>query len=194
MIDERKLLEDIYKYYSIDSNDNVCINSKHCLRQAKINKKGLFKEQKIFQEIIGSLNEYTIIDWTDENACCYEIKILLHKNQDILDDDKRLINALGGVRRDVRVFISILEPYYYLFLEETKYIEKNEQWLFETIKEPAQEFIEVIRKIDNCLLKSGYKKLQDNDVKVILPGIGTELKELGKATVFDCLFTDVVSL
>jgi len=191
----KKILTDTYKYYSVDlDKDDISKKSKQLLRQRKIGQKGLFKDQKIFREIVRNIKEYSVIDWTDETACCYEFKILLHKGQDILDDDKGLIKALGGVRNDLRVFISVLEPYYYLFVEETKYVENNDQWLFRTIKLPAQEAVKIIKEVEDCLLLKGYQRLLDDDVETVVPDIETELSELTKATVFDCLFTDVVSL
>jgi len=180
MIEKEKLLTDIYK---------------RLLRERKISQKGLLEDQKIiFQDMVATVKEYAVVDWTDEDACCYEFKILLHKNQNILDDDRTLIEVLGGVRYDLRVFISVLEPYYYMFLEETRYREADNQWLFRTIKLSKQDVAKVIKEVDNCLLSKGYRKLSENDVKMVVPQIETELRELNEANIFDCLFTDVVNL
>ena len=179
MIEKEKLLTDIYK---------------RLLRERKISQKGLLEDQKIFQDMVATVKEYAVVDWTDEDACCYEFKILLHKNQNILDDDRTLIEVLGGVRYDLRVFISVLEPYYYMFLEETRYREADNQWLFRTIKLSKQDVTKVIKEVDNCLLSKGYRKLSENDVKMVVPQIETELRELNEANIFDCLFTDVVNL
>lgn len=192
MIDKKKLLEEVYKYYDKYSTDEVTTMSKQYLRQKKIKAKGALKEQKIFTDIIGEIKEYAIVDWNDEDACCYEFKILLHKNQNIMDDDKRLIEKLGGTRNDLRVFISVLEPYYYLFLEETKYYEINNHWTFRTIEVSTPEEGEIVNKIDACLLQRGYEKLTSKDVKIIIPDIETELLYIGEVKVFNCLFTDLL--
>lgn len=32
-----------------------------------------------------------MLDWTDCDSCCYEFKILLHKGQELLDDDVKIL-------------------------------------------------------------------------------------------------------
>jgi len=194
MIDRRKLMTDIYMYYPKSSDNSDNIKSKQLLRHERIDHKGLFVNQNLFHDMKAVFKEYAVVDWTDEYACCYEIKILLHENQNILDDDRKLLEVLGGTRYDLRIFISVLEPYYYIFLEETTYIEAEDQWLFSTIKFPRQDMAKIIRNIDNCLLLKGYKKLSENDVIIVVPQIETDLKKLNEVIIFDCLFTDMVNL
>ena len=58
MIEKEKLLTDIYK---------------RLLRERKISQKGLLEDQKIFQDMVATVKEYAVVDWTDEDACCYVI-------------------------------------------------------------------------------------------------------------------------
>lgn len=194
MANKEKLLRDVYKYFSVCSADEDIAQEKQRLRQEKIDKKGVLIEQKLFRDILACTKDYAVVDWTDKDACCYELKILLHKNQEILDDDTILMKVLGGIRRDLRVFISVLEPYYYSFVEETKYIEKTNQWSFKKIEMRTKRTDDVIIILHNCLAQNGYEELLDSDVKTVVADIETELSELTKTTIFDCLFTDVVSL
>lgn len=192
ILKNEKLLQDVYKYYSTFTNHEI-YNKKKELRQKKIDVK---EDAKIgfYKDVSEIARGYAILDWTDYESCCYEFKILLHKAQNLLDDDIELINVLKGVRNDLRIFISILEPYYYMFIEETKYLEHDRLWLFNKIDIYDKE-IEILKnKLDTYFTKKKYIKLLDSDVKILVPNIQTEYKDLGTVNVFDCLFTDLVTV
>lgn len=138
--------------------------------------------------------DYVLVDWTDNESCCYEFKILLHKNQEILDDDTILVKTLNGERSDLRIFVSILEPCYYMFIERTKYTDANDKWKFDTVKCLNQEITKLLKDIESYFCKKGYRKFFDDEVKEKVPDIETELKEVNEVIVFDCLFTDLVKL
>ena len=62
---------------------------------------------------------YPLINWINlEDYPDIEYKILLHKHQDILDDDDLLLTHLTGVRREVLLWISIIGKYYYYSIEK----------------------------------------------------------------------------
>lgn len=193
MVNTKKLLSDIYKYYPSILDDNTKRKSKSILRLCKIEKKSKLSEL-IEREPFHRLSHYAVIDWTDRDACCYEFKILLHKNQAILDDDTKLIKVLGGTRYDLRVFISVLEPYYYMFVEKTQYNEKTNKWTFETIKNLTKEVRDIKKTINDYLYSKGYTKLLENEVRMIVPDVKTDFKAINEVNVFDCLFTDLVDL
>lgn len=186
------IFKDIYKYYSIDLGENY--GAKENLRQKKIKNKINAEGKKILQDIINIANGYEVVDWTDYESCCYEFKVLLAKNQSILDDDKELIKALNGARKDLRVFVSVLEPYYFLFVEKTEYIETKNKWIFNTIKNNSTEDESLLEKIRGYLVGKGYSELSEREVKTIVPNIQTDLKDFNEVQVFDCLFTDLVSI
>lgn len=191
-MEKETILKDIYKYYPINSEENN--DTEKRLRQMKIKNKSDIQGKKISQDIANIAKGYKVVNWTDYESCCYEFKVLLAKNQLILDDDKELMKELNGVRKDLRIFISVLEPYYFMFVEETKYIEKKDKWTFNTMKTYSIEIENLLEKISSYLSEKGYVELSDDDVKMIVPGIQTDLKEFNKAQVFDCLFTDLVSI
>lgn len=182
-MDKNKLLADVYKYYSIGTVKN---ESKENLRQEKTKN----RHQEFFKALTEFSENYTVIDWTNEESCCYEYKILMHKNQDLLDDDIVLLKALGGVRNDLYIFISALEPYYHIFAEETNYI-TQEELSFKKIEINDPEIKILANKIDDYFSQIGYVKLSEEDVITPVPNVETELRELNKAIVFDCLFTDL---
>lgn len=187
-----KLLQEVYKYYSTFTNDEIYDEKKE-LRQKEIDVKRVAGKD-FFQDVSEIARGYAILDWTDYESCCYEFKILLHKDQNLLDDDTELINVLKGIRNDLRIFISILEPYYYMFIEETKYLENDNIWMFNIIDIHDKEIESLKNKLDTYFIKRKYTKLLDDDVKVLVPNIQTDYKDLGTVNVFDCLFTDLVTV
>lgn len=156
--------------------------------------KNLEEEKNFFMDISNVADVYEVVNWTSEESYCYEFKILLCENQEVLDDDIILMKKLNGVRMDLRIFISAIAPYYYMFTEETKYEEANNKWQFITIENLDKKTEELMKKLDFYINKRNYEKLTSAIAKTIVPGIETEIKELGKATVFDCLFTDMVDI
>lgn len=152
------------------------------------------EEKSLFMDIFNLAGACEVVNWTSGESYCYEFKILLCENQKILDDDIILIKELNGVRMDLRIFISAVAPYYYMFTEETKYDESDNKWQFITVEKTDEKTEELVKKIDCCMKKRNYEKLTPTIVKTTVPGIETELKESGQATVFDCLFTDMVDI
>lgn len=187
------ILNDIYKYYPVSGEYETIDKAKIKLKQHKIKDKK-FLEEKIFQNIKNSVEGYTVANWTDNESCCYEFKILIHRNQELLDDDKILMKVLNGVRVDLRVFVSVLEPYFYMFVEETRYIEAEDKWKFTTMKIYNEEIGELLNEICKCLFKMSYNQLTDSSALIRVPHLETALKETNKANVFDCLFTDLVTI
>ena len=182
MGDRNTLLKCIYKYfppYSIFyANKRIHLQSKDKLFQEIV----LKKLSKIF-------NSYAVVDWTEEESFCYEYKILLHENQPILDDDIELMKALHGERNDLWVFVSILAPYYYVKAEKTQYCE-GDKWLFNNLIISDDKIQKLLIEIDKYFLDMGFSKLSDEDIKIRVPFVATELKSYNEVTVFDCLFTD----
>ena len=120
--------ERIYYYYSKEK-----MNVQEKIRQKSMKEQSDLEIIEIKKEIKSLFSEYAIIDWTDEESCCYELDILMHEMQKILDDDIELITLLGGERKDLRVFFSVIGKYYYRFLERTEYNFLSKTWSFFTI-------------------------------------------------------------
>ncbi|MBO8173203.1 MAG: hypothetical protein H0Z33_15100 [Bacillaceae bacterium] len=144
--------------------------------------------------LINLFKGYEVINRTDfESSNCYEYRILLHKNQKILDDDIELMNHLNGKRVDLFIFISILEKYYYYFTNETLYDFNIKKWSFKNVKLPNR-ILPLVSEFNNFMSHKGYEKLDDTMVRRIVDEIETEHIEKGKVNIFNCLFTDLISL
>lgn len=158
----------------------------------KASKYSLLNAEKVLQDFRNIIVGYKIVDWTDKESRCLEYKILLHKNQLLLDDDKELINELGGTRKDLRIFISVIDTYYYMFVEETRYIEALGEWRFQKKEITYDSELQwITKRVDGYLRNLGYKRLFEKDVKMKVTDIEMEYKEPNDINVFDCLFTDL---
>lgn len=201
------ILKDIYKYYptvheTFENNKDkifykhypmiyeTTYSDKDKLRMKKINSKK-FHKNKLRKDIARILKGYAVIDWVEDSACCYEYRVLLHKNIDIMDDDIMLMEKLHGERNDLNIYISVLEPYYYLEVLKTTYTEKDSEWKFFTMKEYSIQYIELMNKIDRYFYKKGYRKLTDAETLIPVPDVETIYKDVNKVNVFHCLFMDL---
>lgn len=195
MLNHKNILKSIYSYYPLLSdNDGDACSKRENLEKQKVKNSKKFPKIPLLHDIENIFKEYSLVDWTDSESCCYEFKILLHKYQDIIDDDTILMNVLNGERFDLRIFISILEPYYYMFIERTNNTEANDTWGFSTVECFNKEIDRLLKSIEEYFSKQGYRKLSDEEAKTKVPDIETELKEVSEVNVFDCLFTDLVKL
>lgn len=190
-MNNRSILKMIYKYYPLVTEKSGIEKVK--MRMDKIQKKMICKNDRL-NKIITIARDYEVVDWTDAEACCYEFKILLHKYTPILDDDKVLIKKLNGERNDLRIFISVLEPCYYMFEEKTTYYESEDWWEFRTEESNTDEVRKLKEEIKTYLWEYGYIELSHGDVIMPVPKVETSYKEIGQVNVFDCLFTDLVRI
>jgi hypothetical protein len=121
----KQVIDTIYLYFpnNLSFTDPNYILSLQYKRMLKIRDKHLIdnsKKESLWEKLTNVLKEYCVVDWTDlKSNNCYEYRILLHKNQPILDDDNELIKALNGKRQDLFLFISILDNLFYMFINET---------------------------------------------------------------------------
>ncbi|MEL7633485.1 MULTISPECIES: hypothetical protein [Sporomusa] len=153
------------------------------------------KNELLNGQLIKLFDGYEVIIWTDlENYNDYEYRILLHRNQPILDDDIELIQALGGERLDLLLFVSILNNYFYFLVQETKVDIVTKEWSFKNVSDYMKEIELLISKLRSFLDKQGYIEVTNEMANIIIDDVETELKSKGKARVFDCLFTDLISI
>lgn len=162
------------------------------LRQRCLNNQTLGRT--LLQILQSVFPRYVVVDWTNlEDANCYEYKILLHRDQPILDDDVQLIRTLGGNRTDLRLFVSILDKYYYFFVEETLYDDKSKKWSFITVNQFSIQIAKNINSFRERMKLEGYTELSRGIVETTVKGIETELVPENKVKVFHCLFTDLIT-
>lgn len=133
---------------------------------------------------------YPLINWINlEDYPDIEYKILLHKHQDILDDDDLLLTHLKGVRRDVFLWISIIGKYYYYSIEKMKKRSDQYYFCYDTLRETDE--IAMIQRLEQFLTQEGYAKVPEDAANYILEDIETELSVRGETTIFKCLFNDL---
>ncbi|MBM7616434.1 hypothetical protein [Alkaliphilus hydrothermalis] len=178
--------------------DKEIFNIIHSSRSIENKTELVYLHQKKCNNILLTFREsfknYVISNWSDtESANCCEMKILLHENQGLLDDDKLLLSCLGGTRRDLRIFFSLISNYCFYFIEETEFDEENSIWKFTQVSE--EELNSNIKLLLTQLIRElGYKKLDSESAKRIISDVQMEFVDDGNVTVFHCLFTDLVDL
>lgn len=150
------------------------------------------KYKNIEKTIDKSLKNYYLKIWPKTNEAGIHFSILLHKGQDILDDDVELLKSLGGRRLDLEVYISKLTKVYYLYVMETIYM--NNEWTFKVFN--VDQFVdkEIIRNLEIVFDQLGFCRLTRDLVNEIVPEIETELHYEGEVKVFHCLFSDLENM
>ena len=111
-----RYIDEFYPKYS-DPLDIKEKTDEKRIEVGEANKKKYFN--KLFDGIKKAAQGYHVKDFTDEEFPGLTFIVLLHKGQDILDDDRELIKALGGTRFDLEIYISMIAPYYCLFVNRT---------------------------------------------------------------------------
>ena len=143
----------------------------------------------------GTFSNYTIKDFSNlENDWCFVAEVLLHKHEkSFLDDDRELLRHLGGKKRSLLLFVSILTPYYYYYVSEMSYDVMRDQFIFSYYRPTELEEEEVIQPLRTTLESYGYQLLPTELAKSVLPNLETECLEKGQVTVFHCLFSELFS-
>lgn len=135
---------------------------------------------------------YPLINWINlEDYPDIEYKILLHKHQDILDNDELLLKQLKGVRRDIYLWISIIGKYYHYNIE--KMIKRAEKYYFCYDALCGEDEIAMIQRLEQFFAQEGYAKLPEEAANYILEDIEIELSVRGETTIFKCLFNDLLT-
>ena len=165
------------------------------LRKRKIAYENLEYKYCIEDNLRTIFKDYIVFDWTDlKNYNCYEYRILLHKNQPILDDDIKLITMLKNERLDLFIFISILEKYYYVQFNKTIYDLKTNKWIFKILDKYPENLKMELDNLKKFFSSEGYIELTESIIKEKVNSVETELDETGESTVFSCIFTDVMKI
>lgn len=188
----KNLLEEIYRFYPeyLEIESSYYSASKEYQRKLDLLLKAKPQNILIEKMLRNQIDKFPIINWTDlESNTCHEFRILLNQVQDIMDDDILLINSLGGMRRDLYLFISALSKYYHIEIIETKYNKVDNNWFFSKLSK--SNFKEIVGKTDSVMRKLNYKEINEQNCKQIVPNIEMDLKSFGEVSVFNALFTDL---
>lgn len=146
----------------------------------------------VHNEIKSVLPNNYISKWNNSSFPSVHFSVLLHENQDIIDDDEVLLDILGGCRYDLHLYISLLEKFYYMFVDETLRLPNNQGMQFSVLAN-SNSYKKQIDKLDDKLNALNYKKLSSNVAHKLVPYVETELLEEGEVKIFNCLFADIVT-
>ena len=133
---------------------------------------------------------YPLINWSNlEDYPDIEYKILLHKHQDILDNDDLLLEQLNGIRKDLYLWISIIGKYYYYTIE--KMIKRDGKYYFCYDVLHDEDEVTMVHRLEQFFTQKDYVKLPEDAANYLLEDIETELSPRSETTVFKCLFNDL---
>lgn len=162
----------------------------------KLEDKALFrKKQKEYYNMLRSVfPQYYVKCWDNMTYPCIHFSILLHKNQPILDDDVELMDAIGGKRYDLDIFISRISNYYYAFTIETIYNKGQDfehAWKFDSHSAAFAVKKKYLKRLKREMKKRGVSKLSRTMAHIQVPFIETELLPNDEVRIFNCLFSDM---
>lgn len=200
MISLQEVISNVYLYYPIDLSffSPEYQSSKQYLKQLKKRKKAckdIHYKKYLYTNLVYIFKGYEVVDFSLlEEYNCYEYRILLHKNQPILDNDICLMKVLEDRRVDLFLYISVLEKYYYLFINRTEFDPQTGEWYFENIHDLPQDIELEIKGLKIFLNLMEYNELTTEIVQTRINNIETELKPSNETRVFDCYFSDLTGL
>ena len=186
----------IYKYYpkNLEWGSKEYLTSSEFInynKQCEALKNTDLKDTLLYamKNVVGN---YAIMDWTNfELYNDIEFKILLHEGIDYMDDDIELLKMLNYNKKELIIFISLIDKYYYIMCVNTRF--KNNEYYFSIVENIPENFI-VRESLNKLFDKLNYKEITNETAKIILPDLSTELKNFSEVTIFDCLFNDMTTL
>lgn len=171
------------------------IEYKRMLQRRKAESQNNSDSDYFYNKLCNRFPQYEVVNWSDVlSNNCFEYRILLHENQDIMDDDIELISTLNGHRFDLMLFISFISDYYCFSINKTVFDFQDKNWSFKTIFEYPVPFQSLVEELRNLMDELGYQELGLYDAQKKICDIETEFIEKGELTVFNCLFSELTSL
>jgi hypothetical protein len=149
-------------------------------------------------EILAQIRQlsptYSLRDITNlADNSCYEAELLLHKNLTFSEDYRTMILATGGTTRLVlRLLISVLAPYYHLYIEGLSYDAGSNRYDFRAVI--SKEHAAIVQQAHQIVQARGYNLLERDILERVMPELSTEYHGAGEASIFRCLFGDLVGL
>jgi hypothetical protein len=152
--------------------------------------------EALHKELLQLLNGYAIENRTDWNYdSCFSFLILLHPGLSYEVRDKasaiELVQRLRGTAYFLTLQISALGPYYtYRFCQRT-YSHSTDR-LIDQISESrfSLDQEEILKKVVRYCERQGFKRLSQEFLDQIVPGIALDIVEAGEVTIYNCLFVD----
>jgi hypothetical protein len=142
------------------------------------------------------LDGYAIDNQTDWNYdTCFSFMVCLHKGAPYPKGGEhsiKLVQMLGGVAYFLSLQISVLGPYYTCSFPQWVYDDSRHALIGVFGKPPSTDHKTVLKRIMNYCETKGLKRLDQDLLDQVAPGITLELaEEEGKVTVYNCLFADL---
>ena len=112
---------------------------------------------------------FVLNDFSDlnEDAGWY-LKIFLHKNILVFEDDRKMLDIAGKKLRTMNVFVSILGPYYFHYVAEMEWKDREQdQFNFFSVYEDeyGEPELSVAKTINDYWIKRGYNKMKKEDLE-----------------------------
>lgn len=149
------------------------------------------EDEKLFYSTIKNIFDgYYVNNFTSDDYWSFEFIVLFNKIDNVLDDDVKLLNKLGGVRKDIFIYISKISKYYYYTFSITKLVEEKLHFEYEDLYHMAKN---ELCKFNTFMESQGFSLLDKKEIDQVIPDIETELTEKGQVKIFDLIFTDLYS-
>ena len=209
-----EVLETIYEYYprNVSYNERKKYESLPQAERLRQAKKMAIKDKNTKENLSTLMKDifspqYALKDCVDlRNDVSYLYYVLLHKNQEPLDFDTDLAIALGGCFYQLEVVISYLAKYYFYFVSFSKHNaeakESENAWIFRDIfcdcefEKVQNKFIDIpqVKMLDERLEKMGFSFVPKEILTHHLEDIETQCSNFGQTLVYDCIFSNVLSI
>ncbi|MDR2091590.1 MAG: hypothetical protein LBP62_08105 [Clostridiales bacterium] len=138
---------------------------------------------------------YVFINFSAKEFPCFEYIVSLDKTDDRLDNDIEFIKSIGGIRRDIYIYVSKLLDCYFYVTRETS-VKKNDngeyEWSVNNIEIP-QDHKKIEIKLQSFMEEKMLICLEEDFCKTILPDISTPYTGMGETTIFNLLFSSLYS-
>jgi hypothetical protein len=138
---------------------------------------------------------YHFINFSAKEFPCFEYIVSLDKVECRLDDDIEFIKSLGGIRKDIYIYVSKLLDCYFYITRETN-VKKNDkgeyEWCVDNISIP-NEHKKIEIKFQSFMETKKLFRLENDFCKTILTDISTPYSGLGETTIFNLLFSSLYS-
>src|SRR3972149_5197808 len=123
------------------------------------------KREIYLDMIVKAFPRCQVANWTDvDEYTSYEFHVLLNESVgSLLDDDVKLIEFLGGRRKDLHIYFSYLAEYWHWHVVETTFFDGV--WDFKTTYSVPAQFSKNIDNLRAAVNELGYVELNEAEVK-----------------------------
>lgn len=126
--------------------------------------------------------------------CCYKFLVLLHPGVKCIHDDRAIAQALDGRMIWWQLYISCLGKWVYHQMITMKVIDlKTDKLEFTKSREYQGLSLTLVEKYRAFWESKGYQDIPKELAMEVVSNVATECQPIGRATIFNCLFSDTDS-